>query len=301
MREAFGVSVLWNHATGVFGVTRQNAAMADHVEPRRWNCRAEPQKVMVLERERMGAVFPDVLEGSRGIGRTCARLAAERGFAVALSYRSNAAAAADVVAHIEGTGGKAISVRCEVATEGDVQRLFDAAAERLGSVTGVVNNAGIVAPSLPLAELSVERMKRVFDVNVLGAYLVARQAARVLSRSRGGQGGSLVNVSSVASRLGSPNEYVDYAGSKAAVDTLTLGLAKELAADGVRVNAVRPGLIDTDIHESGGQPGRAQRLGRLTPLGRAGTADEAARAIVWLLSDEASYVTGTLLDVAGGR
>jgi NAD(P)-dependent dehydrogenase (short-subunit alcohol dehydrogenase family) len=179
--------------------------------------------------------------------------------------------------------------------------MFDATLRAFGPIDGFVNNAGIVAPGSALADMDVARMKRVFDTNVLGAYLCAREAARRMSTKRGGRGGSIVNVSSAAARLGSPNEYVDYAGSKGAVDTLTIGLAKELGPEGVRVNAVRPGLIDTEIHASGGKPDRAAQLGALAPLGRPGTADEVAESIVWLLSDASAYVTGALLDVAGGR
>ena len=179
--------------------------------------------------------------------------------------------------------------------------VFEAADAMPGRLDGVVINAGIAAPALQLADMTSERLKRIFEVNVYGAYLCAREAARCLSTDRGGKGGSVVFVSSAASRIGSPNEYVDYAGSKAAIDTLTIGLAKELGSRGVRVNAVRPGLIETEIHASGGQPDRAQRLGASTPIGRAGRAEEVAEAIVWLLSDAASYTTGALLDVAGGR
>lgn len=194
-----------------------------------------------------------------------------------------------------------MAIRGDVAVESDVQAIFDATQAAFGTLDGLVNNAGIVAPGLPLAEMSAERMRRVFDTNVLGAYLCAREAARRLSRSRGGNGGTIVNLSSAAARLGAPNEYVDYAGSKGAIDTLTLGLAKELGPEGVRVNAVRPGLIATEIHASGGKPDRAAIMGATTPLGREGTADEVAEAIVWLLSDNASYVTCALLDVAAGR
>ena len=179
--------------------------------------------------------------------------------------------------------------------------MFDAAQDAFGGLDGVVINAGISAPPLPLAEMSTERLRRMFDVNVLGSYLCAREAARRLPANPGGAGGSIVLVSSAAARLGSPFEYVDYAGSKGALDTLAIGLSKELGGRGVRVNAVRPGLIETDIHASGGQPDRAQRLGASTPLKRPGTAEEVAEAIIWLLSDAASYTTGAILDVAGGR
>jgi NAD(P)-dependent dehydrogenase (short-subunit alcohol dehydrogenase family) len=238
---------------------------------------------------------------SRGIGRAAALLAGGRGWAVGVNYACDEAAARDTADAVRAAGGDACLVRGDVAVEADVIAMFDAVEAAFGRLDALVNNAGIVAPSLPLAEMSAERLARMFDVNVLGAYLCAREAARRLSTDRGGPGGAIVNVSSIAARLGSPNEYVDYAGSKGAVDTLTLGLAKELGPRGVRVNAVRPGLIDTEIHASGGQPGRAERLGAQTPLGRAGTAREVAEAIVWLLDDAASYVTGTLVDVGGGR
>jgi NAD(P)-dependent dehydrogenase (short-subunit alcohol dehydrogenase family) len=192
-------------------------------------------------------------------------------------------------------------VRGDVTNESDVICMFDAAETAFGKLYGVVVNAGIVAPALPLADMQLERLKRMFDVNILGAYLCAREGARRLATNRGGEGGSIVLISSAASRLGSPFEYVDYAGSKAAIDTLAVGLAKELAPHKVRVNAVRPGLIETDIHASGGQPDRAQRIGATTPMGRPGRAEEVGEAIVWLLSDAASYTTGAILDVAGGR
>jgi NAD(P)-dependent dehydrogenase (short-subunit alcohol dehydrogenase family) len=232
----------------------------------------------------------------RGIGRAAAVQCGRRGWSVAVNYARDEMAAADTVARVVAAGGKAIAVQGDVAVEADAVRLFDEAETAFGPLSGLVNNAGIVAEAASVADMSVERLRRLFDVNILGAFLSAREAARRLA-----DGGAVVNVSSAAARLGSPNEYVDYAASKGAVDTLTVGLAKELAPRRIRVNAVRPGLIETDIHASGGQPDRAARLGAGTPLGRAGTADEVANAIVWLLSDEASYVTGSLLDVAGGR
>jgi NAD(P)-dependent dehydrogenase (short-subunit alcohol dehydrogenase family) len=238
---------------------------------------------------------------SRGIGRATARLAGARGWAVGVNFVGNAEAAARTVNEVEAAGGRAVAVRGDVSIESDVVAMFDATEAALGAIDGLVNNAGIVAPSLPLAEIGAERLKRIFDVNVYGAYLCAREAARRLAKGRGGHGGAIVNLSSAAARLGAPFEYVDYAGSKGAIDTLTIGLAKELGPEGVRVNAVRPGLIDTDIHASGGKPDRAAVLGAGTPLGRAGTAEEVAEAIVWLLSDAASYVTGALLDVSAGR
>ena len=238
---------------------------------------------------------------SRGIGRAAARLAGRRGWSVGVNYAGNAAAAAEAVAEVEAAGGRALAVRGDVSVEAEVIAMFDAAQRAFGPLDGFVNNAGVLGPSMPLADMDAERMKRIFDVNVYGAYLCAREAARRLSISRGGRGGSIVNISSAAARLGSPLEYVDYAGSKGAIDTMTIGLAKELGPEGVRVNAIRPGLIETDIHASGGRPDRAVTLGVTTPMGRAGTADEVAEAIVWLLGDAASYVSGAILDVSGGR
>jgi NAD(P)-dependent dehydrogenase (short-subunit alcohol dehydrogenase family) len=202
---------------------------------------------------------------------------------------------------VTAAGGQALAIPGDVSLERDVIAMFDATEAAFGPVTALINNAGIVGEKSALAGMTLERMRRVFDVNVLGAYLVAREGARRMPIDRGGPGGAMVNVSSAAARLGSPNQYVDYAGSKGAIDTLTIGLAKELAPDGVRVNGVRPGIIETDIHASGGEPGRAALLGPTAPLGRAGTADEVAKAILWLLSDAASYVTGATLDVSGGR
>ncbi|WCM20865.1 SDR family oxidoreductase [Paraburkholderia bryophila] len=239
--------------------------------------------------------------GSRGIGRATAHLLGALGWCVGVNYASNRAAAEATAAEVERAGGRALPIAGDVASETDVIALFDTLQQAYGRIDALVNNAGIVAPSSQLADMDLARLKRMFDVNVLGAYLCAREAARRMSTARGGAGGVIVNVSSAAARLGSPNEYVDYAGSKGAVDTLTLGLAKELGPQGVRVNAVRPGLIDTEIHASGGKPERAAQLGAATPLGRPGSADEVAHSIVWLLSDAASYVTGALLDVAGGR
>lgn len=238
--------------------------------------------------------------GSRGIGAAAARRAAAAGWAVCLTYRSDRAAASSVTAAIERAGGQAVAVRADVAVEADVIAAVNAATA-LGPLGAVVANAGIVAAQARVDELSVERVERLLTTNVTGAVVTCREAVRRMSTRHGGEGGSIVLVSSAASRLGSPGEYVDYAASKAAVDTLGLGLAKEVAAEGVRVNVVRPGVIDTELHASGGQPDRVERLAPHLPMGRAGTADEIAAAIVWLTSDEATYTTGSILDVAGGR
>ena len=239
--------------------------------------------------------------GSRGIGRACALLAAENGWSVGVSYREDAKAADAVVEIIARQGGRAVALKGDVSVEADAVGMFDAATKALGPLTAVIANAGVVAPAARLADMSAERMRHVFEVNVLGAFLTAREAARRMSKSSGGAGGSIVLMSSAAARLGSPNLYIDYAASKGAVDTLTLGLAKELGPEGVRVNAIRPGMIDTEIHASGGDPDRARSVGATAPLGRPGTAEEVAAAAIWLISDAASYVTGALLDVSGGR
>ncbi len=238
---------------------------------------------------------------SRGIGRATAILCGAKGWSVAINYQSNQDAAEQTALAVRQAGGKAITVRGDVTIEADVLAMFDASASALGALSGVVVNAGVVAPASPLADMALDRLKRMFEVNILGAYLCAREGARRLGTDRGGLGGSIVLISSAASRLGSPFEYVDYAGSKAALDTLAIGLAKELAQYKVRVNAVRPGLIETDIHASGGQPDREQRIGSTTPLGRPGRPQEVGEAVVWLLSDAASYTSGAILDVAGGR
>ncbi len=239
--------------------------------------------------------------GSRGIGAACAVRAARAGYAVVASYRDDAHAAAAVVSAIEREGGRALALRADVAVASDVAQLFDAADRAFGPLTALVNNAGITAPPSRVDEMDVARLTRMFATNVIGSFLCAREAVRRMSTRHGGPGGAIVNLSSAAARLGSPGEYVDYAASKGAIDTFTLGLAKEVAAEGIRVNAVRPGLIHTDIHAAAGQPGRVERLQSTVPMQRGGTADEVAEAVLWLLSAEASYVTGTLLDVAGGR
>ena len=242
-----------------------------------------------------------VTGGGRGIGAATARLAAERGYAVCVNYRSDASAAAEVVAHATRHGVKAVAVQGDVAREADVVRLFDTAARELGTVTALVNNAGILERQCRLDEMDAGRFDRVFSTNVIGSLLCAREAVRRMSTRHGGPGGAIVNVSSMASRLGSPGEYVDYAASKGAIDSLTIGLAKEVAEEGIRVNSVRPGVIHTDIHASGGEPGRVERVKNAVPMKRGGQPEEVARAILWLLSPESSYSTGTFIDVSGGR
>jgi len=237
---------------------------------------------------------------SRGIGRATALLAADRGWAVAINYRSDARAAEETAAEVRRRGARATTIRGDVSVEAEVVAMFARARTDLGPLQGVVINAGITAPAMRLADMSGERLQKMFQVNVLGAYLCAREAARALSPSRGGEGGSIVLISSGAARFGSPGTYVDYAGSKAALDTLAIGLGKELGPEGIRVNSLRPGLVETEIHASTGDPDRARKLGAATPLGRPGKPEEIAEAVVWLLSDAASYVTGSVLDVSGG-
>jgi len=241
-----------------------------------------------------------VTGGSRGIGAAVVARAAAAGWAVCLTYRGDAGAAQEVVTAARAHGVEAQAVRADVAVEADVEAAF-AAADAMGPLAGVVVNAGVVAPKARVDAMTAERVTAMLAINVVGAVVTCREAVRRLSTAHGGPGGSIVLVSSAAARLGSPGEYVDYAASKAAVDTLGAGLAKEVAGEGVRVNVVRPGIIDTEIHASGGQPDRVERLGPSAPVGRAGTADEVAAAVTWLLSDEASYCTGSVLDVAGGR
>ncbi len=239
--------------------------------------------------------------GSRGIGAATALLAAQDGWAVAVNYANNQAAANQVVQAIAQTGGQAIAVQGDVADEAQIARLFATVDQQLGRVTGLVNNAGVVDVTARVEDMSWERLERMMRINVLGTFACAKEAIRRMSTRHGGQGGVIVNLSSAAARLGAPGQYVDYAASKGAVDTFTVGLAKELATENIRVNAVRPGVIDTDIHASGGLPNRARDLASQIPMQRPGTAQETAQAIVWLLSDKASYVTGTCLDVTGGR
>ena len=242
-----------------------------------------------------------VTGASRGIGAATAQLAAQDGWAVAVNYTANSLAADEVVRAIRATGGHAIAVQADVADEAQVLRMFDTLDAKLGRLKGLVNNAGVVDVTARLDEMSVARWRRMFDINVIGSLLCAREAVRRMSPRHGGNGGAIVNVSSAASRLGSPGQYLDYAAAKGAIDAFTIGLAKEVAAEGIRVNAVRPGLIETEIHASGGLPDRVRDLQHQVPMQRGGTADEVAQAIVWLLSDAASYTTMSLLDVSGGR
>jgi len=239
--------------------------------------------------------------GSRGIGAATALLAAQRDYAVAVNYATNSLAADEVVRAIRADGGTAITVQADVGVEAQVLAMFDKVDAKLGRLTAFVNNAGVVDVASRVETMSVARLQRMFNTNILGSFVCAREAVKRMSTRYGGAGGSIVNVSSAAARVGSPGQYVDYAASKGAIDTFTLGLAKEVALEGIRVNAVRPGIIDTDIHASGGQPDRARQVAPQVPMQRPGTALEVAQAIVWLMGDDASYTTGTLLDVAGGR
>lgn len=240
---------------------------------------------------------------SRGIGAATATLAARQGWAVALNYARDDAAARALVEHLRGEGGEAEAYRADVADDAQVRAMFAAIDAHFGTgrLRGLVNNAGVVDVASRVDAMPVERVRRMFAINVFGSFWCAREALLRMSRVHGGAGGAIVNVSSAATRIGSPGQYVDYASAKGAIDTFTLGLAREVATEGVRVNAVRPGIIDTEIHASGGQPDRAARAAPQLPMQRAGSADEVAQSIVWLLSDAASYVTGALLDVSGGR
>ena len=242
-----------------------------------------------------------VTGASRGIGAATARLAAERGYAVAVNYRDDRKGAEEVAGAIAAAGGRAAAIAADIAREADVRALFDETQATLGPATALVNNAGILERQTRLDDMDAGRFQRVFAVNVIGTLLCSREAVLRMSTRHGGKGGVIVNVSSAASRLGSPGEYVDYAASKGAIDTFTIGLAKEVADEGIRVNAVRPGLIYTGIHASGGEPGRVERVKGAVPMKRGGEAIEVARAILWLASDESSYSTGTFIDVSGGR
>jgi NAD(P)-dependent dehydrogenase (short-subunit alcohol dehydrogenase family) len=239
--------------------------------------------------------------GSRGIGAATALLASKEGYAVAVNYRANSLAADEVVRQIQANGGKAMAVQGDVANEADIMAMFETVDLKFGPLSALVNNAGVVDAASRVDAMSGERLKRMFDINVIGSMICAREAVRRMSTKHGGKGGAIVNVSSIAASLGAAGQYVDYAASKGAIDTFTVGLGRELAAEGIRVNAVRPGVIDTEIHASGGQPDRARTLASMLPMQRPGTAQEVAQAIVWLLSEQASYTTSSLLDISGGR
>ena len=242
-----------------------------------------------------------VTGGSRGIGAATALLAARQGYAVAVNYSANSLAADEVVRQIRDAGGRAIAVQADVAREAQVLAMFEKIDAKFGRLTALVNNAGVVDATTRVDAITVQRLQRMFEINVFGSFVCAREAIKRMSTRHGGAGGAIVNVSSAAARLGAPGQYVDYAAAKGAIDTFTIGLAKEVAAEGIRVNAVRPGIIETDIHASGGLPNRARELAPLVPMQRAGSAEEVAESIVWLLGDKASYTTGALLDVTGGR
>ena len=242
-----------------------------------------------------------VTGASRGIGAATARLAASRGYDVCINYRQNADAARTVAAEVRAAGRRAAVVQADVANDADIVRLFETCDRELGRLTALVNNAGILETQMRVEAMDAVRLQRVFAANVTGSFLCAREAVKRMSTKHGGPGGAIVNVSSGAARLGSPGEYVDYAASKGAIDTFTIGLAQEVAADGIRVNAVRPGFIYTDIHASGGEPHRVDRVKAVVPMKRGGTADEVAHAILWLLSEDASFTTGSFIDVTGGR
>lgn len=237
---------------------------------------------------------------SRGIGAATARLAGHLGYSVCVNYRTRRDEAETVVKGIEADGGRAISVAADVAVEADVARLFETCDRAFGTLSGLVNNAGILETQMRVETMDTARLERIFKTNVFGTFACARQALRRMSTKHGGSGGAIVNVSSVAARLGSPGEYVDYAASKGAIDTFTIGLAREIAEEGIRVNAVRPGFIYTEMHASGGEPNRVERVKKFAPMKRGGHVDEVARAILWLLSDDASFTTGSFIDVAGG-
>lgn len=242
-----------------------------------------------------------VTGASRGIGAATATLAAKAGWNVAVNYAANEAAANEVVGKVAAAGGDGFAIKGDVGSEADIMAMFEAVDKRFGRLDGLVNNAGIVDKTARVDEMSYERLERMFRVNIIGSFLCAREAVKRMSTKHGGTGGGIVNLSSAAASIGGPAIYVDYAASKGAIESFTLGLARELATEGIRVNAVSPGIIDTDIHASGGAPDRAQTMGALVPMKRPGTAEEVAEAIVWLLSDQASYTIGTILNVTGGR
>jgi NAD(P)-dependent dehydrogenase (short-subunit alcohol dehydrogenase family) len=238
---------------------------------------------------------------SRGIGAATALLAARQGYAVAVNYSANSLAADEVVRQIRQAGGTAMAVQADVADEAQVLTMFEKVDAKLGRLTALVNNAGVVDQTSRVDAMSMARFKRMFEINVYGSFVCAREAVRRMSTRHGGTGGTIVNLSSVAARLGAPGQYVDYAAAKGAIDSFTVGLAKEVATEGIRVNAVRPGIIDTEIHASGGLPDRAREMAPQVPMQRPGSAEEVARSILWLMSPESSYTTGTVLDVTGGR
>ena len=242
-----------------------------------------------------------VTGGSRGIGAAVSLLAARRGWHVAVSYTSNQKAAEEVVAAIEAAGGKGVAIKADVGNAAEIVTMFELMDKHFGRLDGLVNNAGIVDMPQRIDEMSAERVERMMRINVTGSILCAGEAVRRMSTKRGGRGGAIVNISSMAAKLGSPGQYVDYAASKAAIDTLTIGLAREVATEGIRVNAIRPGVIDTDIHASGGLPDRAREMASSIPMQRPGKAEEVADAVLYLLSPTASYITGAILDVSGGR
>ena len=238
---------------------------------------------------------------SRGIGAATALLAARQGYAVAVNYSANSLAADEVVRQIRQAGGTAMAVQADVANEAQVLTMFEKVDAKLGRLTALVNNAGVVDQTSRVEAISMARFRRMFEINVFGSFVCAREAVRRMSTRHGGTGGTIVNLSSVAARLGAPGQYVDYAAAKGAIDSFTVGLAKEVAAEGIRVNAVRPGIIDTEIHATGGLPDRAREMAPQVPMQRPGSAEEVARSILWLMSPESSYTTGTVLDVTGGR
>jgi len=258
-----------------------------------------PYKRNTLENSRLRTLL--ITGGSRGIGAATARMAAQRGYAVCVTYLENRPAAGAVVEAIRAAGGTAISVQADISRESDVIAVFERVDREFGRLTALVNNAATLEPQMRLEQMDSARMHRIFSTNAIGPMLCSREAVRRMSHKRGGAGGAIVNVSSGAARTGSPNEYIDYAASKGAVDTITVGLASEVAGEGIRVNAVRPGFIYTDLHAKGGEPARVDRVKAMVPMQRGGKAEEVAAAILWLLSDEASFVTGSILDVSGGR
>jgi len=242
-----------------------------------------------------------VTGGSRGIGAAISKLAAHKGYKVCVNYNNNESTANDVVKEILNAGGSAIAVQADISNEKEVVRLFEVVDSKLGQTTALVNNAGIITLQSKLVDMDASRLQKLFNTNVVGSFLCAREAIKRMSNKHKGNGGSIINLSSAAARIGSPNEFIDYAASKGAIDTMTLGLSKEVAEDGIRVNAVRPGLIDTELHSDSGDADRPTKLKQFVPMKRVGTAEEVANTVLWLMSEEASYVTGALVDVTGGR